>query len=55
MNTDQFISVGAASYAILDISQGDHTITSDNGVIAYVYGYGNAESFGYSAGVSLQN
>ena len=53
--SDQFITVGGAAYASIGIAQGDHTIESDNGVIAYVYGYGNAESFGYSAGVSLQN
>ena len=33
----------------------DVTVTSDTGFIAYVYGFGNIESFGYVAGASLEN
>lgn len=43
------------AFAQIDISVGDHTIECDDGFIAYVYGYGNIESFGYATGVSLQN
>ena len=41
-------------YAALKIAAGDHTIASDSGFIAYVYGYGHAESYGYSAGASIR-
>jgi gliding motility-associated-like protein len=43
------------SVAQVDISRGNHTIQSDSGFIAYVYGYGRIESFGYATGVSLKN
>jgi len=44
------------SYATLRTSGGNHTITSDGkGFIAYVYGYGNNESFGYPTGAALGN
>lgn len=52
---DEFIQDGENAYALLEISQGNHTIIAADGVIAYVYGFGNIESFGYSAGVSLEN
>ncbi|GAB5525394.1 MAG: hypothetical protein Roseis2KO_32660 [Roseivirga sp.] len=52
---NQFIQDGDNAYALLEISQGNHTINAPEGVIAYVYGFGNIESFGYSAGVSLEN
>jgi outer membrane protein OmpA-like peptidoglycan-associated protein len=42
------------SYAQLKISAGDHTLSCDAGFIAYVYGYGRAESYGYSAGASIR-
>ncbi|MDP4200571.1 MAG: OmpA family protein [Bacteroidota bacterium] len=41
-------------YGQLDISAGDHTLGCDNGFVAYVYGYGHAESYGYSAGASIK-
>lgn len=53
--TNQFIVQGNSAYASLNISQGNHRLTAPEGVIAYVYGYGQAESFGYSAGASLEN
>jgi len=43
------------SYAQLYIQRGNHTLQADEGFIAYVYGYGRIESFGYATGVSLQN
>ena len=45
----------AYSYAYLTTGYGNHTLTSMHGFIAYVYAYGNNESFGYSAGASLGN
>jgi len=53
--TGEFLVVGQNAYASLEISQGDHNVRAPEGIIAYVYGYGQAESFGYSAGVSLEN
>lgn len=53
--SNQFIDYGDATYAALPILRGNHTIQAEQGVIVYVYGYGNAESFGYSAGVALEN
>lgn len=43
------------AYAQMDITEGNHTLECEEGFIAYVYGYGNIESFGYATGVSLQN
>ena len=42
-------------YAQVEISEGVHTLTNPEGVIAYVYGSGFIESYGYSAGASLSN
>lgn len=52
---NRFNIQGENAYARLEISKGNHTLTAADGVIAYVYGFGNIESFGYSAGVSLAN
>ena len=41
-------------YAQLKITAGDHIIIADSGFIGYVYGYGPAESYGYSAGASIK-
>lgn len=43
------------SYARVNIAQGDHNLNCPGGVLANVYGWGNAESFGYCAGASLKN
>ena len=37
-------------YARKEISYGTHHLTGEDGFIAHVYGYGNKESYGYSAG-----
>ncbi|MFY0594424.1 gliding motility-associated C-terminal domain-containing protein [Roseivirga sp.] len=53
-----FISVPGTgfSYANVDINIGeDYTLISEAGFIAYIYGFGNIESFGYAAGASLEN
>jgi gliding motility-associated-like protein len=43
------------SYARVITSSGNHTLLSEEGFIAYVYGYGNNESFGYATGAGLSN
>lgn len=48
-------SNNAWSFAQLTITQGDHTLQSDSGFVAYVYGYGNDESYGYPVGANLTN
>ncbi len=45
----------AYSYARKSINPGANRITSDSGFTAYAYGYGNAESYGYSVGSSIRN
>jgi len=42
-------------FARLSIGRGNNTLESAAGFIAYVYGYGNNESFGYATGASLEN
>ncbi len=53
--SSSFNTSGSSAYASLEITQGNHTLQAEDGVIAFVYGFGNAESFGYSAGVALEN
>ncbi|MBR9999386.1 MAG: gliding motility-associated C-terminal domain-containing protein [Cyclobacteriaceae bacterium] len=43
------------SYAKVSVFSGNHTLQSTEGLIAYVYGYGNNESFGYPTGAGLTN
>uniref|UniRef100_UPI004047F5FE T9SS type B sorting domain-containing protein n=2 Tax=Roseivirga sp. TaxID=1964215 RepID=UPI004047F5FE len=44
------------SYGTAFLSKGqDYTLNSEAGFIAYVYGFGNIESFGYVAGANLEN
>ncbi|MCE7990857.1 MAG: T9SS type B sorting domain-containing protein [Roseivirga sp.] len=44
------------SYATININRGeDYTLDSESGFIAYIYGFGQVESFGYVAGASLEN
>lgn len=43
------------SYARVNISQGVHRLTNPEGFAAFVYGFGNLESYGYSAGAALNN
>lgn len=42
------------SYAQLVVSQGVHTLSADKGFNAVAYGFGNAESYGYSAGTNVR-
>ena len=53
--TDKFKPVpGDADYAYaqVNISEWNHTLKSQLGFSAYVYGYGNNESFGFATGAS---
>lgn len=43
------------SQARINITSGNHQLHADSGAIAYVYGYGSYESYGYAAGASLNN
>lgn len=43
------------SYARISIGQGVHRLQNEEGFIAYVYGFGDVESYGYAAGASLNN
>lgn len=43
------------AYARINTTGGNHTIRSGEGFIAYVYGFGHNESFGYATGASLSN
>jgi hypothetical protein len=43
------------SYARIPIDQGVHSLSNPEGFIAYVYGFGDVESYGYAAGASLDN
>ncbi|MFN4234062.1 MAG: PKD domain-containing protein [Bacteroidia bacterium] len=45
----------AFSFARVNITQGNHTLTCPDGVLAYIYGWGGYESFGYCAGASLRD
>lgn len=52
------IAGSGMSYARRNVTPGTYTLTNSNpandGFIAYVYGYGNFESYGYLAGSSLE-
>ncbi|MFD2201413.1 PKD domain-containing protein [Shivajiella indica] len=43
------------SYARLNIPQGVHRLDNSEGFIAYVYGFGVVESYGYAVGAALSN
>ena len=44
------------SYLYLsNIAAGNHNLTSDSGFNAVAYGYGNAETYGYSAGANVKD
>lgn len=45
----------AYSFARINIAQGNHTLNAPGGALVTVYGWGNAESFGYCAGASIKN
>ncbi|MBX3103010.1 MAG: gliding motility-associated C-terminal domain-containing protein [Bacteroidetes bacterium] len=43
------------SYARISVPKGNHRIQSDSGFVAFLYGWGNAEAYGYAGGVVLNN
>lgn len=45
----------AYSYAKLPVGAGTHTLAGDSGFNAIAFGFGNAESYGYSAGTNLKD
>lgn len=54
-HTFRSISGSDYSYSRINTVGGNHTIRSNGGFIAYVYGFGHNESFGYATGASLGN
>jgi gliding motility-associated-like protein len=58
INPSEFIKIQSDtnfSYAKFKIGLGTHTVTCDQGHLAYCYGVGGAESYMYSAGFSFPN
>ena len=45
----------AYSYAKVHVNAGTHNLVSDSGFNAIAFGFGNAESYGYSAGTNLKD
>jgi gliding motility-associated-like protein len=45
----------AYSYAKVHVGSGTHNLVSDSGFNAIAFGFGNAESYGYSAGTNLKD
>lgn len=43
------------AYARLQVSKGTHNVSCDSGFNAIAYGFGSAESYGYSAGSNLRD
>ena len=43
------------AYARINVSRNTHNITCDSGFNAIAYGFGNAESYGYSAGTNVKD
>lgn len=43
------------SYARIQISSGVHQLENSDGLIGYVYGFGQIESYGFAVGASLEN
>jgi gliding motility-associated-like protein len=54
-NFSSVISNPAYSYAQIPLSTGSHTLNASDGFTAIAYGFGDAESYGYSAGTNLKN
>ena len=46
---------GFAYLYMAGVAQGNHTIYSDSGFNAIAYGYGSAETYGYSAGTNVKD
>ncbi|POY34880.1 hypothetical protein C3K47_18180 [Solitalea longa] len=52
-----FTDIGGTAYSYLqeDIQAGSFTLTADSGFNAIVYGFGDIESYGYSAGSNIED
>ncbi len=48
------INTSSYSYANVEVSEGAHTISSPSKIGVYVYGYGRANSYGYTGGMMLK-
>ncbi|HEY9116745.1 MAG TPA: gliding motility-associated C-terminal domain-containing protein, partial [Roseivirga sp.] len=53
--TDQLSTIENGRYGTIQVNSGDHQITSDEGVLAYVYGYGRREGYGYLVGMGFED
>ncbi len=54
VNSGVFSPIGTSgySYASIRVSDGVHTVRADTGIGVYVYGYGEANSYGYIGGTN---
>jgi hypothetical protein len=50
-----FVQSPDFSFARINVSQGVHRLDNPEGFIAYVYGFGYLESYGYAVGAALSN
>lgn len=48
------IQTSSYSYANVEVLQGPHVVDSPDKIGLYVYGYGHANSYGYTGGMSMQ-
>ena len=57
VSSTSFIAVPNSnySYAKLNVSSGSHTLQSAGGILAYVYGFGADDSYGYPGGVNVNS
>jgi hypothetical protein len=55
LNNFNGIPTSAFSYANIPVSDGVHTISSNEKIGVYVYGYGQANSYGYVGGMYLRS
>lgn len=55
--TQSFIKIpnSGYSYATIPLPDGVHAISADSGIGIYVFGYGNADSYGYIGGMNMVN
>lgn len=57
-NTASFTKVKknqSYSFAQIKVTKGNHSLSSDVGFLAVAYGFGNYESYGYSAGANVKD
>ncbi|QHS56661.1 gliding motility-associated C-terminal domain-containing protein [Mucilaginibacter sp. 14171R-50] len=54
-NFTAILNGGGYAYAQIPVQEGTHYISADDGFNAIAYGFGDHESYGYSAGTNLRN